>query len=1654
MSHSTSQGLRRRMLPPLLCVTLFGLLCVLPSPVHAQGNSTPPRPAEVRDTSRPPTRSLVAMVEWNKLSWNESSQTPSGSPLFLRFSQPAAPIELIGKSARPKTVTLSPDVPGLWRWESSDILAFYPSGGWLPPRRYTLALNPQGFAPDCTVSLHRDTHREQPITHLSCKIEAQSYDLDPSSPSLQRAIASVVFSHPVSLAEVQAHLRVLPLSETPLLVEGGKPQVVADEKNPLRFWLRSPLLRIHDKEDLLRFEITPGIPALCGGDPLPETAFAKVTIPSRYSGFRLSAARSQILFNEKGVPRQFLVLESKGRAQGSDLAKHLEVRLLPQPPKNKDGRPIPWELKNVTPEVLSKAQRIPLEWVPGEGTPPTSELFAFRLQPLETDQPLWIQIPKLTPAPGGFLTAEDFTALVPVPDFPREAWISGRGGILALQGERKLHIQSRGFDHLGFVLARVPESKINLFASQARGSFDSPTFSGHFSLNDIAHFSDSLQAVPCKNRHDATPSEFDFGSILASKNVQRGLFYLQVMGARPRQPEDGPADPRNGSPQWIPLSSPPSTRQDSGTPYSRYSRHSRYAGEDDEDSSDETVRPRGTTHHEPKGADARLVLLTDLALVVKANPDGSRDIFVQSFENQTPVEGVRLTPVSRNGESLLEVITDTEGHATLPSLRGLQGPKEPVALVARKADDLSFIAWERAERRVQTSRFDVGGIQSSDREALNAFLFTERGIYRPGDSIQVGAVVRRRDWQGDLAGLPLEVVLFNAKDERAGTFPVKLAADGLITLTLPTAETAPTGVWRIQLQLPSAGNGNALGQTLVRVEDFQPDRLKMHAHFGSEEPLLWRSPENLRIHADVQTLFGIPAASRRITAKMRLTPAQPVFSEWPGWTFGIPKGPQIEGKTVDLGENETDESGRAQFALALEEQLAPLLRVSLELEAFEADGGRGVVVTRSTLVSRHPYLLGFKADGDTAFLPTRSQRFIAVNAVDASANRVGAEGLRRILIETRHASVLTKQENGTLAYVSQSIDRELETVDGSLPASGLRLELPTQSPGQFRYEWRNASGTALLSVPFTVVGSGDTTRNLERSSELQIALPNKTWKAGEEMELSIQAPFAGAGLITIERDKVLAFRWFKSEKTSSTQRISVPEGIDDGGYVHVTFVRGLNSPDIFTNPLSSGVVAFRISPERRTLPVQLKVPEKARPGERLKITYSSQRPARILIWAVDEGIHRVTDYQLPQPLSRLLAKPALEVQTFQLADQLIPEFSLLQNAMATGGDGDEDGAAELKAGLNPFKRKRQAPVVFWSGILASGPEPRELEYQVPDYFAGGLNVMALALDAESVGVTQAHAVVKGPFVLTPNAPFFAAPGDEFSASLTVANQLEGATPTDQVRVQAETSGGIELIEKPDELVTIPPNKESTLHFRFRATAALGNAEIRFSAQAGPERVDQRTTLSVRPPVPRTSIVQSGWFRSDTHEVPIQHPLHPEFSSREAVVSTTPLSLARGLASYLREYPFGCSEQITSRAFPWLVLREDASFGLSKEEAAKAVETAIAQLARRQGPNGGFGYWHSENVEGFDYLSLYVVHFLTEARANGFAVPEALFQPALRRIRLMADADLSEPYRDSRGVLHYERTRSDASTRAAAIYLLTRNEELTTRYAIRLLDAIR
>ncbi len=165
---------------------------------------------------------------------------------------------------------------------------------------------------------------------------------------------------------------------------------------------------------------------------------------------------------------------------------------------------------------------------------------------------------------------------------------------------------------------------------------------------------------------------------------------------------------------------------------------------------------------------------------------------------------------------------------------------------------------------------------------------------------------------------------------------------------------------------------------------------------------------------------------------------------------------------------------------------------------------------------------------------------------------------------------------------------------------------------------------------------------------------------------------------------------------------------------------------------------------------------------------------------------------------------------------------------------------------------------------------------------------------------------------------------------------------------------------------------------------------------------------MRPGVARAAKIQGGWFRNGSHDVPVNHPLFREFSEREAIVSTTPLGLAHGLSAYLDEYPHGCTEQITSRAFPWLVLKDDANFGIEKAEAESAIASTMNQLSRRQGSNGGFGYWSNRAEGGFDYLTVYVGHFLTECKNSDIHVPARLYQSTMRRLRYMADAKVTPP----------------------------------------------
>jgi uncharacterized repeat protein (TIGR01451 family) len=326
-------------------------------------------------------------------------------------------------------------------------------------------------------------------------------------------------------------------------------------------------------------------------------------------------------------------------------------------------------------------------------------------------------------------------------------------------------------------------------------------------------------------------------------------------------------------------------------------------------------------------------------------------------------------------------------------------------------------------------------------------------------------------------------------------------------------------------------------------------------------------------------------------------------------------------------------------------------------------------------------------------------------------------------------------------------------------------------------------------------------------------------------------------------------------------------------------------------------------------------------------------------------------------------------------------------------------------------------------------------YDVPDYFSGTLTVMAVAVADDATGAAEKNPLVRGPFVITPSVPVLAAPGDEFEVGVTVANNVEGSGENADVVIRAESSEHLQIAKTSSQTLRIAEGREQTTTFSVRANDKLGSATITFIASSGGKETRLRSTISVRPPTTFLTQVRSSTFNKNSVEVPVTREMYPEFRKLTAAVSALPLGLAHGLDAYLKDFPHGCSEQITSAAFCRLVLADEADFGLSRRDVTAQLENVFAVLRRRQNDQGDFGYWAPEKGQEISFMSVYAMNFLIEAKAAGFAPPAEMFASGLRNLQAMVSKEPSNL--------------DDARTVAYAIYLLSREGVVTTNYIINL-----
>ncbi len=1512
-------------------------------------------------------------------------------------------------------ITISPFIEGKWR-SSENALYFVPTKNWPAKTEYTVRFSPSLFLDNVTLSAETFTFTS---ADWLGETSGDKLHADPNKPSELRFISSITFTHPIDAESLKEKYQLFVQDESgsgkyvPLEYTLTEDAELRDHAKRL-YHINSAPVKITNATRYLRMQLDKGlkfadtpfyVSRAAGSADVQGSFKEEIKIPSSEDFFKVRNSQVQIVRDEDNNPQQAMMIELTDAATLETISDYLEVYLLPLKYPRR-----PWDkwksASEISPKIEALAERLSINVMPIENA--TSQVFSLIVDVPENRQ-LFMRLKEGASSSGGYTTAKDYRAIHHTPQYPKEVDFMGVGSVLNRSGKHELGFVARGVEQLEVTVSQIRTDQINHLISQTNGNFQNPSFRYPISPENLSVVHREILPLAKNTSGKATYASIDLSERLQSGVIRSGLFHIQVNG--------------------------------------------------------ENLNGQSFTQTQ------RIILITDIGFITKVNADRSQDVFVQSIASGSPLLRAKISVIGKNGLSVFDANTDYKGHVTIPNLTDYKNEREPIAILVEQNNDLAYLPINNHSRQLNTSRFNTGGVywNANNEQNLRGFIFTDRGIYRPGEKVQFGMVVRNFDLSASQQ-FPVELTITDSRDVVVYKQNHRLPSDGFFEAELETFAHSATGIYSANLTLVRNRDKNInyqhLGNINFSVEEFQPDKLKIKSSLSSEVLSArpdakisnssiqgWLKPNEIDFEIDLQNLFGTPAQDRKVSAKYRLQQSEFAFKDFDGYRFSDPYDYSLNSSfnhQRDLDNQRTDEKGAANFAIDLDEFAGGNYRLFFDTSGYEQNGGRSVQSRNTVLFSPRDYLIGYKTSGNLNYLKRNEEQSVNFQCINRFVEAQECKDLSLKIIEKTYVSTLLKQRNGTYQYQSIEKKKTISTDALAISQSAYTHQVDTKNTGQFELLIVDANGETRQKIPYQVIGASNLNADLEQDAQLDIVLDKKEYAAGDWIELQLKAPYSGSGLISIETSSTHHFEWFKTDSTQSMQRIRVPDGLQANAYVQVAFVRAPNSKEIFTAPLSYAIAPFNISRKKYTIDLKLDVPEKVIPGQELEIKYTSEQAGRIAIFAVDEGILQVAKYQTPQPLDHFLEKRALQVNTYQMFDLLLPEFELMQELSAAGGGLAGMAKADFSDGnvknLNPFARVVKNPVAFWSGIVKTGPEQQSVTYKVPDHFDGTLRVMAVAVSETGFAHSQESVISRGPFIVTPTAPVVVAPDDSFDVAVGVSNQLEGSGENAQVIIEAITSEHIKLVSGATQTVSIAEGDEQTVNFSLKALHKLGSADLKFTARlVGTDDSDMQaqrsasTTMSVRPATLKRSTMLSGRSFSDESLIPLERILLNDLAETRVYASTDPALLVNGLISYLNVYPHACTEQIVSQAMPLMAFVDHPNYLGSPAVKQQKLQRLFSSLQQRQLSNGGFTLWPGSNTAA-DIPTVQTVHMMLDAKERGITIPTYVLDSAI----------------DYLGKIGYEldSMRSQPELAAYALYLLTRTGEMTNNSLIQLESILR
>ncbi|MCV2863388.1 alpha-2-macroglobulin family protein [Defluviimonas sp. WL0075] len=976
-------------------------------------------------------------------------------------------------------------------------------------------------------------------------------------------------------------------------------------------------------------------------------------------------------------------------------------------------------------------------------------------------------------------------------------------------------------------------------------------------------------------------------------------------------------------------------------------------------------------------------VISDIGFTTMQGADGLH-VFARSLGDASAKPGATVTLISAANAVLATAETDAEGYARFaPALVSGTAGQAPALLTVAKGDDFSYLSLSEPEFDLS----DRGVAGRPAAPAVDVFLSTDRGAYRAGETVNATILARDANMSA-IEGLPLTVRLVRPDGVEYARALAPDAGGGGRAVSFALAGSAPRGTWRMEARAEE--KGPILTSQSFLVEDFLPERIDFDLTMAEGPQALGATAE---IAIDARYLFGAPAAELPIEGDYRISAARDM-PDHPGYSFGRHDAdfPVYFDYVADPGATNADGKARLQVTLPeLGPEAARPLSVRYGVRLLEGSG-RPVERGLERLVLPASPVIGIKPAFEDGVSPQGLPAEFRLIALGPDAQPAALKVRWRLnRLDRRYqwyalygqwnwdvSTVRTRVDEGTaeLGDAPVRIEGQVEWGEYELlvePADGA----PGAASVSFYAGWYAPADTA--STPDT----------------LELSLDKPAYRAGDTARLRIVPRTAGVALVSVVSNRLIAMKAVEVTEGENTIDLPVTAEWGAGAYVTASVLRPMDAAAGRTPARALGLSYAPVDPGAKRLATTVEVAPEADPRGPLPVAVRVEgiapgETAQVTLAAVDLGILNLTGFDAPDPEGHYFSQRRLGMAIRDVYGRLIDGQNGAMGQVRSGGDA---GAARLQS--PPPTEKL---VAYFSGPLTVGADGyARTEFTLPA-FNGTVRVMAVAWTKSAIGQARAEVLVRDPVVVTASVPRFLAPGDETTLRLEV---VHAAGPSGRMGLDVSATGldlgaapsGLDLAEKAKSVITVP----------IAAPKGEGDATIRVALSTPDGRQLVKTLdLPVRANDPET-LRQHQFTLAPGASFTLDGDVFADYrtGTGRATLALGPIARfnAPGILAALDRYPYGCTEQMTSKALPLLYFEELASAMGSAGDTGgirQRVQEAIGEILLNQSSGGAFGLWYPDS--GDLWLDAFVTDFLSRARIQGYKVSDTAFRNALDNLR--------------------------------------------------------